>query len=312
MSAEAQLLNLKDTIPLYTRSSDAGWAVLGNNCEMQYLLTFLIPEKDYPEPLWFIAGTAFHQVVEDVINDDLDLDQALMAGEFELMRGLDQVRKRGVIESKTRTLETYQDDMNEWLTNWFDDVHPHSATRMPEYEDYDWPPKTEHIIDLKNTPLGTVGMKTTVDAIFEGGPKGRQIAIVDWKTGVLGKAHDWQIQCYAYGLKCEGLMSMTQNRSLGWFHHVYKQKIQKVSSYWGEAIPSIIRRIERRKRELMALGDATPNPDWWCDSCAVKPFCPTKGAKDTRLTHKQISQLLTAAQGVWRSDTPDDTVPEPL
>jgi hypothetical protein len=267
---------------------------------MQYYLTFIHPEENYADPTWFGLGTGFHTVVEEVVEDDLDLDQALWSGQLEIELWLEATEKRGRFESPSnkakRTLESMPEDMDRMIRKWFRDVHPDSDKRLGLYDDYDWPPKVEHIIDTQLE--GTSGLRTTVDAIFTGGPRGRKTAIVDWKTGANPKAADVQIQVYAWGLKQEGLMSPTQNRSLGWFHHVDHGKLQKVSSYWGEMIPELIRKTEREKREIQATGKVLATPDWFCGYCPVKALCPLKGKGEWQ----PIQELLVDTIE-WRSES---------
>jgi hypothetical protein len=268
---------MKLTLPRWLRASDIRTLALGMGCELAYVLGHLWPQQPTN---WFILGTAAHYGYEMAITRDLDPDrtkkEAWLSAERELVQaerdGLDiLVPSRG-----QRKPETMQADLNALIDTWFASVHPDSPTRKQEYEDYSWPPRVEHQIRLPDFNL-----YTTVDAIFEDGPPGGEVAIVDWKTGSKASAPASQLQTYAFGGRKEGWFPNSQ--FVGWFHHLTKDTLQKVPYYWGDdTVAAWLNSTEMRKAEIAeAKYMPVANPSFLCNTCPSRVYCPVMNSEVT-------------------------------
>lgn len=266
------------SIPLWSRASDIRTLALGQGCEGQWYLSHLY-RGELPDAVWFILGTAIHTAIEETILHDYTLDEAIEIAHTDRRMMMHDAEANGIIQQTSarakRGLHTIEDDINRMVKKWWDDVHPSSPSRLPVYNDYDWPPTVEYVIDVG---IDETRLITTVDAIFRGSQKfGEGTLVVDWKSGSTKKSHPSQIQTYAYGLKAEGLFDPTAQLVIGAFHHIDHSTLQFEYDYWGdEIVESWIRNTNLTKSHK----DITFNPDWWCGYCTARAKCPVMGDGD--------------------------------
>lgn len=285
------------TIPYWNRSTDIRTLGMGDGCELRWFMEHLYA-GEYPEPLWFITGTAVHYSIEESILHDYDEAMTVSTALLELDLLLDQAKEVGILESAakrpTRTLEGVEGTVEGLASQWWRDVHAQSPDRMPIYDEYDWPPRVEHQIRLPK-----VGLYTTVDAIFDGGPSHRPTVIVDWKTGSTTHSTEAQLHHYAYGGKHEGWMKPDDQETLGWFHHVKPERGKKptrqvVSGYWGNKVVESQIKATRARKDFGGLPVASP--DWYCGYCSVKDRCPAVNNNKDELW-QEIETRLELAEG---------------
>lgn len=268
------------TLPVWSRASDIRTLALGSGCQGQWALSHLY-SGELPDAVWFILGTSLHTAIEEVITDELTLDEMIDVAHTDKMMMLAEAND--VIEQtsarRKRHLGTLDDDIDRMCKKWWDDVHPSSPTRMKQYNDYDWPPTVEHVIDIGE---GEDRLITTVDAIFTGGERfGEETVVVDWKTGATKKSSDSQLHVYAYGLSREGMFDTDRQVTLGWFHHVDHSLTQHVHDYWGdEVVGAQIRATHRIKGGIKQNGELVFVPDWFCGYCTARTKCPVMGQGD--------------------------------
>lgn len=260
-------------IPLYSRASD----ITGlHECGTKYLLNHIKADV-LPETGWFALGDAEHKAIEMAIKDDLDYDAAKKVGIRLLIERLLETEKDVMWSQSSRakrTEDTVFEDFKVMLEHWFEDVHPDSPNRMPIYNEYHWPPTVEHVFIAPPAGAHEELFRSEVDAIFK--PKGRgkrPYAIVDWKSGSTAKAKDMQIWAYHYGLRGAGDKAYygKDDSVVGWFHHMHARKLQQVAPYPGDTfVQRQLQWVETQKK----AGLWTAMPDWWCDYCRAKDFCP--------------------------------------
>ena len=288
------------TIPLWSRASDIRTLALGNGCEGQWLLSHLYPD-DLPDAVWYILGTSIHTAIEETILHDYTLEEMIEIAHVDRRMMMHEARENGIIEQtskrRKRGLHTVEDDIDRMCRKWWNDVHPSSPDRIKDYNDYNWPPTVEHVIDIGE---GETRLITTVDAIFEGSDKfGEGKLIVDWKTGSTKKAHPSQVQVYAYGLKQEGLFD-TDQIVQGAFHHVDHSMLQYEYAYWGDAtVEAWIKNTYDTKYRINTTSAITFNPDWWCGYCTAKDKCPVVGKGD-------LEEITLRLQSAERLKEPDE------
>ena len=90
---------------------------------------------------WNVLGTGLHLAIEHTALHDLDLDQAkAVAHEYiwDTIQKWDEA-KHAVRYSNGRDLDTLEDDVDDMLDGWFEDVHPDSSNRHFRYMAYEWP-----------------------------------------------------------------------------------------------------------------------------------------------------------------------------
>lgn len=172
-------------IPMWSRTSDVRNLVLTDACPMGVLLNWLYPDE-VAGTVWWVLGSSLHKGIELTIANDLSYEDGLYECELEYDILLNANRKVGTIEStsarRKRSLETAPEDMKRMFRTWWNGVHPSSPDRHHFYDDYDWPPRVEYMISVPSeVERSGAALYTEVDAIFEGGPEGRPVAIVDWK-----------------------------------------------------------------------------------------------------------------------------------
>lgn len=245
-------------LPMFTRASD-----LQVDCWARWFLSHYETDQ-LPDAGFYILGTVFHEVIEEaILNDRTDAD-TLEIGHNRLDNYLGD--GDNIIWSKKRNADTVHDDLTMLINNWFDDVHPDSAERMPVYRKYQWPPLVEYPIEYHGA--GKHGLFTTPDAIFKH-KTGRFSAVVDWKTGATAKADPIQLQTYSYALRAEGF-----NIERAWFHHTAFRKTQEIEWFPPDAyIEERIRDVEITKETQLFV----PKPDWYCDYCRAQSICPVVG-----------------------------------
>ena len=181
-------------VPLTNRSTDL--SVL-TDCPGKYLLT-LLHEKDQANASFFGLGTLLHEGIELAIDSDLSKDYTVKTWVpdrvVEVLKAFDESDRR-LIQSSQRGIDTMLDDAQRMMAQWFDKVHPDSKTRLPIYDDYEWPPQTEvFFYDSKKNVWGSV------DAVFQHATKPAVRAIVDWKSGTKKQKTSFQLHFYLYGL----------------------------------------------------------------------------------------------------------------
>ena len=141
---------------MYGRSSDVRNLICNHGCEAQWALTN-IHRDELPTTVWFALGTALHLGYETCINDELTLADLHAFTHAELEAELDSFDD--IIESwstnSKRNLATVFTDLHVLVDQWWARVHPTSDERLPIYNQYEWPPKTEHEIALKDIGLYT-------------------------------------------------------------------------------------------------------------------------------------------------------------
>jgi len=267
-------------LPEWSRASDIRTLALGSGCQGQWALSHLY--DDLPDAVWFILGTSIHTAIEDAIVNELTFEEMLDSAHTDKMMMLAQAGG-DIIEQtskrRKRHLGTVDEDIDRMCKKWWDDVHPSSPTRMAQYDDYDWPPRVEHVIDID---MGDHRLITTVDAIFEGGKRfGEEVAIVDWKSGATKRSSDSQLHTYAYGLEKEGIFDTGSAVTIGWFHHIDHSSLQHVHDYWGdEVVGAQIRATHRAKEGIKENGELVFVPDWICNYCTARSKCPIMGQGD--------------------------------
>lgn len=220
---------------------------------MKWALTMLWPE-DLPEPVWFMVGTATHEAIEFACrNPEATQDQVIERAIRSLGR-LQREAHAGIITTRKRTLEAAHQEVIEFVTNWWDAVHPDSPNRMPIYDNYEYPPKVE-------VRFNGDKYSAEVDAIFTHKTDGTT-AIVDWKTGGSSKADENQLQFYRY---------VMDEPASAWFHHLKKNSLQEASEYPGDdVIAGWINWAIKAKLNKMFQ----PFPSWSCDYCSARSVCP--------------------------------------
>jgi hypothetical protein len=264
---------------MWNRASDIRNFVLNGGCDLGWLLNHLYPE-DAPTAVWFIKGSAIHKGVELAIINGLSFDEALYEANVYKLQLLYEKDEQGVIESSSNRsqrggLKDLDSAIERVLAKWFNTVPPDAPNRMHWYEDYDWPPRTEHMIEVDERPMSSAALYTEVDAIFEGGPEHKPTAIVDWKTGNTKTAAPSQLHIYRYGMEHEGGWEFNDSKAVGWFHHLDHDKIQVVEPYLGHTVVRHwLEAAAAAKVDLVEEGNIVASPDWYCNYCPVKDLCP--------------------------------------
>jgi hypothetical protein len=254
-------------LPMATRSTDVS---MMHQCPGRWVLSNLY-ESEQAEASFFILGTALHETIEVAINMDLDLDWALRHLNAHLEREFERLAESPAIKLQTskRGFDTMFGDAERMLRNWFRTVHPDSAKRLPIYDEYEWPPKTE-------VAWMSVGTDTaypqwgSIDAVFEAEDR---FALVDWKSGTSRQRDSNQLQFYRYGF---------DPGAEAWFHHLDKVQarsvIQMADDYPGDdAVKQRILATEAIKDSIIEGQYPTFNPDWYCGYCPVQHVCPADG-----------------------------------
>ncbi len=262
------------SIPMWQRASDIRTLAI-EGCELGLTVGWLYPQD---AATYFILGTGVHYSVEQAILYGLSLEEAIAEGWLSCQREIAKAQADGVEIIKAnrskRTLETMESDLSILVRNWFDTVPPGAEDRFPILDDYDWPPIVEHKIWLPKENL-----YTTVDAIFQGGPKGGEVAIVDWKSGSKSYAPPSQLHTYRFGGVREGWFPKEQ-KFVGFFVHLNAGKVQLVNEYIGDAVvTSWLHAAELRKKEIVQARRLPLALDSYnCQNTNVnKKNCPTCG-----------------------------------
>jgi hypothetical protein len=239
-------------------------------------------EKEQAEASFFILGTQLHETIEVSIVMDLDLDQALTHVRAGIDRELERVAASDAprIETSKRGFDTMHDDAERMIGQWFWSVHPDSDKRLEIYDEYAWPPSTEHAW-MRNDKHCAYPVWGSVDAVFHGKEslqqrpgRGAAILIVDWKSGASRQRSSDQLHFYMFGT--------------GWvdaraaFHHLDKiQKrsiIQMADPYPGDdAVRQRILATEAMKDGILEDGHVPFNPSFLCNYCPVQHVCPADG-----------------------------------
>jgi hypothetical protein len=251
-----------------TRSTDV--AMMGQ-CPGRWVLTNFM-EQQQAEASFFILGTQLHESIEVAINLDLDEDQTLRHARAGIERELERIADaERVIESSKRGFDSMHEDAERMLRNWFKFVHPDSSKRLPIYDEYAWPPRTEVAFILP--PQGhSYPVWGSIDAMFFKGPN---IALADWKSGTSRQRSSDQLHFYEYGLN-------TLEAGAAWFHHLDKVQarsiIQHADPYPGDdAVRQRILATEAIKDAICNGEYPQFNPDWYCNYCPVQHHCPVEG-----------------------------------
>jgi hypothetical protein len=246
-------------------------------------------ESEQAPASFFMLGTQLHETIEVSINLDLDLDQALAHASAGIDRQLEQLPEDSrIIESSSRGVNTMRDDADRMIRQWFRTVHPDSDKRLPIYDEYEWPPRTEvafnvspHLAGVKYPVWGSV------DAFFEGVNPDYH-AVVDWKSGTSRQRNSDQLHFYVFGT------GENPETTGAWFHHLDKQQarsiIQEAEPYPGDdAVRQRILATEAIKDSIVAGKYPKFNPSFMCNYCPVQAVCPADG--DYRNREKNADNL---------------------
>jgi hypothetical protein len=290
-------------IPLWARASDVRTLALGSGCEAGWLMSNLY-NAELPDTTWFALGTALHTGIEKSIDDELDnpydaVDYVQADIEIAKLESPDMIQSAS--KRAKRTKDSMMDDAERIIRKWWDDVHPDSKLRKKIFDQYQWPPKVEHVIDVDVDPKQGMILNTQVDAIFTARqdlPFGAEIAIVDWKTGSTAKAHDSQLHIYAYGGRKEGWYTNLPTEPVGFFWHVDHSKPQMAGPYLGDdVVENWILSTYMQKDRIINAGP-TYNPDWWCPYCRARDYCPVNGGS------KAVTTVIEDIEKAIRRDHP--------
>ena len=281
-------------LPMPTRSTDVS---MMQQCPGRWVLTHLRSD-DQAEASFFILGTVLHEAIENAIVFDLDEDWALKGMHQAIDRELERiyegrvVSKKRLIETSKRGFDTMHDDAERMLKQWFWSVHPDSDKRLPIYDEYEWPPKTEVDIargaDYSDTAYDQWG---SVDAVFWAHDR-ESYAIVDWKSGTSRQKTDDQLHFYEYVGSHVGFGIYGCERA--WFHHLDKVRpsaiIQTADPYPGDdAVRQRILATEAIKEGIIEDQRVTFNAGPLCNYCPVQHVCPEDG--DIRNRDDNLLQL---------------------
>lgn len=252
-------------VPIPVRNSDVEAL---DQCAGKWVLS-LIHERDAAPASFFILGLQLHESLEVAINLDCDLDQTITHARAGLALKIEEADASRMIESSRRGLDTIEDDLVEFIRNWFRFVHPDSEDRLDAYNDLAWPPATEVSFQRDDGPP----VWGQVDAIFDAKDGGK--VLVDWKTSASKQRSSEQLWFYIYGL---GLPTTTR----AWYHNVARvQKraaIQEAEPYPGDE--HVIDRAERaldKKYRILDTGRVSFQPGPLCNFCVVRDHCPKEG-----------------------------------
>ncbi len=276
-------------IPGWNRTSDVRNLVLTDSCPMNAVLNWLYPDE-VTGTVWWVLGSGLHKTIELTILDNLDYVQGQAELRLELQMLLHDNRKVGTLESSSarrkRSLDTMFGDAKRMYMTWWKAVHPDSPDRHHFYDDYDWPPEVEYMIELPDEVERTgAALFTEVDAIFEGGPEERPVAIVDWKSGSSKSEKEFQLHIYRYGLhRVGGFFPNGTGPMVGWFHHLDADKLQIVDPYIGDATVIQWLKMASAYKKAMIEHQVAPainsylcnnynNAQALCPVCANEPDC---------------------------------------
>lgn len=248
------------TIPGWSRTSDVRNLVLTDACPMGVVLNWLYPDE-VQGTVWWVLGRGLHKGIELTITDGLSYPEGLYECHLEADILLHANRKVGTIESTRkgakRSLETIPQNIDDMYETWWNNVHPSSTERLFWYDDYEWPPLVEYMIEVPGeVDRSGAPLYTEVDAIFLAIEEDfrNPVAIVDWKTGASKTADPSQLHIYRYGLHMEdrdgrlngpaqgwfpdgtGGSESNSYPLVGWFHHLNENKIQLVDPYVGNTV----------------------------------------------------------------------------
>lgn len=279
-------------IPLPTRSTEAS-----TECFGRIVLSYL-REDEQAEASFFILGDLLHRGIETAIDCDLDLAYMSTAWiQVEMEQLLSNINPAAhKIESSRRGFNTLFDDYQRMITNWFNHVHPDGEKRHPVYDDYLWPPKTEHEF-YRTTKGAKYPVWGNVDALFEGKKLMEHgHMIVDWKSGTQRPKTDFQLQFYRFGLRIRGPNDHFHN-----LDRVRKPSIvQEAGPYPGDdKVLEAITLTERRKDAIVKGYMPKFSPDWYCGYCPVQHLCPADGDPRNRDgNRKDLERLLQKVEAM--------------
>lgn len=269
-------------IPAYFRTSDSKAM---KQCQLQWFLSYY-HQPELPDATYFLFGDVEHTVIEACITDGIDLDTALWMAEIELRQGWKDLGTNGWVSTSKRPedIDVLVEEAVRGITQWWNEVHPSSPDQHFSYRGFDWPPRAEYIVRVEAGVFGNrYPIRSEIDTIFT---DGEAFTLVDWKSGATAKADPIQLWMYHFELMYDERADWYPPGTPfnGWFHHIlggkYGGKIQEVGEYPGdEAMIHNVRWVEEQKnlgrRELDAA--FPPTPDWWCNTCRAKDFCPVFG-----------------------------------
>jgi hypothetical protein len=277
---------------MWNRSSDVRNFALTDACAMSDMLNWLYPDE-VSGTVWWVLGSALHKGIELTIEGNLTYEEGLYEGLLEMKMLLHANSKiAGTIESSSnrrkRSLDTIEADLTRMYGTWWDAVHPDGANRHTFYDDYDWPPRTEYMIELPDEVERTgAALFTEIDAIFEGGPEERPVAIVDWKSGSAKTADESQLHIYRYGLhRVGGWFPEGTGSMVGWFHHLDADKLQIVDPYIGDTVVHHwLKSAAAYKRALIENNTIPCANSYLCRNYNnAQPLCPccAEGPEDVK------------------------------
>jgi len=181
------------------------------------------------------------------------------------------------------TNESSYRDVVRQLNKWWDDCHPTSPTRLPIWDDYEWPATLiEHDIAVERMQL-----YTQVDAVFTH-KRHDTVAIVDWKSSGRPKADKEQLQIYAYGGRREGWYPNDEGDTVGFFWFLDHSQPGWVDHYPGDGIIEWwIGETRNAKDRMVESGQPKYSQGWQCLYCQSQHICPVN-SPDTGLSHEEV------------------------
>lgn len=279
-------------IPLATRSTDISTIA---QCPGSWALK-LFYEKEQAEASYFHLGSQLHETIEVAINMALDLDWALRHLNAGIDRRLEVLTAAShVLESSKRGVASMRDDGERMLRQWFKTVHPDSDKRLPIYDEYEWPPRTE--VPFSGGGATKYPQWGSIDAWFEG-KNPDYSAFVDWKSGTSKQRNSDQLHFYIYGA------AVDPETTGAWFHRLdMKQSrsiIQKADPYPGDdVVRQRILATEAVKDSLVKGKYPKFIPSALCNWCPVQQFCPADGDYRNREENaRNLRSMLKLARGM--------------
>lgn len=284
-------------VPLPTRSTDVRML---RECPGAWTLQLLL-EGEVRETVYFELGTIAHSVLEQAINRNLDLDDALALASSMVdgwLQGVDQP-----IETKARTMDTMQADAARLVSNFYKYVHPSSPDRLEIFDSYQWPPATEQSFMLPATDAGTTyPVWGSADAIFERKP-GADVAehlVIDWKSSLHKIRDNDQLDFYRFGLQLPeadaAFLYLDRSRR--------SAVLQMADPYVGDRV--MRRRIKAAETQKQAILDQQRvyfKPSALCRVCPVQGLCPR------RAKGQEQTERLTALRVALRDAQPLEAIP---
>ena len=311
-----------------------------SDCTASDLIPYMFPDTRL-EGAWLLLGKAAHEGIEYMIevesanpDDAFGYAEAWTEDQVEKVGGWDQVQDPAS-NRRRRDKSSYYEDLYIALTNWYVEVHPESARRNEQYDQFAWPPLAEQrvripmmvyhaqkMMYLPNTQSALAKAKpetveevvwiwNIIDSVFVRKDDGTQY-IVDWKTSGSASHPKSQLHFYYYGLRLmdydEFAVPAMPERPIGHFQYLLindrkkgnppKTRIVDSGTYRGDRAMFLMaeRAVEKRKVDI-AVGPI-PEVGWQCGYCKVRPLCPVYGGMEWSKLN-ELSKLLVPYRKEW-------------